>query len=324
MDEQTYHYPPDLLNLLVDAVALLVKSKPDVVVFFRGAGVPESMLRPWAEKIRQDRENVRKTDITKDVLCQLNELGDRALRTRREVIKRVVEWEDFSSCYPDKQLAAQGLVARVQRLLNVKDSFTRINVEREKEKSATRQAYRAGLERKTAAQMERDRIRDALFALYAETNVHRRGKALEGILNGFFTHCGILVKEAFTLNGEAGEGALEQIDGVVQLDGDLYLVEMKWWNERVGPGPVGSHLSRLFGRAEARGLFISASGFTAAGVKTAKDALGHRVCVLCELEEIVDALRNSTDFCDVLRKKVQAVITDKIPLSRPVGVPWQP
>lgn len=107
--DPAYHYPPDLLNLLVDAVALLVRSKEAVVDFFRSAGVPSSVLCPWLERVRQDRENIRKTEITRAVLCHVNEMGDNGLALRREIIKRVVEWEDFSSCYPDKQLAAQVL-----------------------------------------------------------------------------------------------------------------------------------------------------------------------------------------------------------------------
>ena len=35
----TYQYPPELFSLLVDAIAVLCKSKKDVLLFFRGAGV---------------------------------------------------------------------------------------------------------------------------------------------------------------------------------------------------------------------------------------------------------------------------------------------
>lgn len=37
--EESYHYPPEVINLLVDTVPLLCGSKNDVLVFFRGAGV---------------------------------------------------------------------------------------------------------------------------------------------------------------------------------------------------------------------------------------------------------------------------------------------
>jgi hypothetical protein len=57
-----------------------------------------------------------------------------------------------------------------------------------------------------------------------------------------------------------GQGIVEQIDGVVELDGRLYLVEVKWWHDPLGPGDVAQHLVRVFNRGHARGIFIAASG----------------------------------------------------------------
>ncbi len=78
---------------------------------------------------------------------------------------------------------------------------------------------------------------------------------------------------------------------------------MKWWNEPIGPGEVNSHLSRLMTRAEARGLFLSASGFTPAAIDSVRSFLAHRLCVLCELEEIVSFLEHGIDFSSVLEKR---------------------
>ena len=39
----TFHYPPELMNLLIDVIPLLNRSKQDVFLFFRGAGVSESL-----------------------------------------------------------------------------------------------------------------------------------------------------------------------------------------------------------------------------------------------------------------------------------------
>jgi restriction system protein len=311
-----YQYPPDLLNLLVDAIAYLVRSKEAVVEFFRGAGVPHDVLSPWLVRVKQDRDGVRKTDITRDVLCQVNETGDSGLAVRREIIKRVVEWEDFSSCYPDKQLAAQGLVASIRRVVNVKDSFTQMNLARERERAAQQEVYQAEILRKQREQQERDGIKRDLYALFATGNAHKRGKALEEVLNRFFHLSGLLVKEAFTLTAESGNGVIEQIDGAIQFHGEIYLVEMKWWNQPIGPGEVNSHLSRLMTRAEARGLFISASGFTPAAVEAVRSFLAHRLCALCELEEIVAALERGNDFSGVLERKVQAAIMTKEPLLK--------
>ena len=125
MDE-AYHYPPELLQLLVDTIPRLCKSKRDVFLFFKGAGVKRLVVADLEAQLTEDRDSINKFDIARTVLSRINEAGDIALRERREVVKRVCEFEDFSTCWSNDRLEAQGLVAQVQRVVNVKDSFTRM------------------------------------------------------------------------------------------------------------------------------------------------------------------------------------------------------
>lgn len=162
-----YHYPPELLALLVDTIPLLCRSKNDVLVFFRGAGTPEGILAPLAAQLRSDRKSLHKYDIARTVIEALNSRGDSTLRARREVVKRVVEFEDFSTCWPEDQLKAKGLVAEVRRVVNVKDSFTRMNQEREAERAAAQAAARAEREAAAAKKAALADLRQKLFALFA-------------------------------------------------------------------------------------------------------------------------------------------------------------
>jgi hypothetical protein len=123
----SWHYPPDLLNLLVETIPALCRSKADVLTFFRGAGVPASMLAEWEERLRVDRQSVKKHPVTRSVLCALNDHGDPMIRQRREVIRRLVEFEDFSMCWESDRLPAMGLVAKIRDVVNVKDSFVRLH-----------------------------------------------------------------------------------------------------------------------------------------------------------------------------------------------------
>lgn len=104
-----YHYPPDLLELLVDAIARLNKGKKGVVIFLRGAGVDEADLTAVEEIVRTSPASINKFEIARQVLVKVNARGDSGLRPRREIIKRVVEFEDFSSCWPEDQLKARGV-----------------------------------------------------------------------------------------------------------------------------------------------------------------------------------------------------------------------
>src|SRR5690606_1026278 len=116
------------------------------------------------------------------VLRRLNEAGDRAIRARREVIKRVVEFEDFTRCWPADELVARGLVAEVQRLVAVKDSFTRMRLERERERQRRIQ-IQSERNRQRRKQIERVRaIRDDFFALFAKRDAYERALQLEAVL----------------------------------------------------------------------------------------------------------------------------------------------
>jgi len=67
--------------------------------------------------------------------------------------------------------------------------------------------------------------------------------------------------------------AAEQIDGVVELDGVQYLVEIKWWADPLGMDPVSRHLVRGYWRAGVGGILISASTFTYPAIKECERAL---------------------------------------------------
>jgi restriction system protein len=317
----TYHYPPELMNLLIETIPLLCKSKDDTLLFFKGAGVSEKLYRDLAQIVAIDRQNISKYEIVRKILTRLNNNGELALGERREVLKRIVEFEDFSTCWPADQLKAKGLVAEIRRVINVKDTFTRINQEREKERQQRQADHQAQIQKENAKRSEIETIKKDLYSLFGDTNPFKRGKALEGILNRLFKAYDILVSDAFTIRGEEKEGIVEQIDGLIEFDGHLYLVEMKWLNVPVGKGEMAQHLVNVYGRGEARGIFISASGYSEPAIAVCKDAIHKKVIVLVELQEIVNVLDRSFDFKKLLKEKVQASIAYEEPLYH-IDIPY--
>src|SRR5438270_13116615 len=113
--EITYHYPPELFSLLVDTVPLLCRSKKDVLLLFRGAGVSTAHFTDLENRLRLDKNAVNKYEIVRTILTRLNERGADALGERRELLRRVVEFEDFSTCWANDQLKAKGLVGEIGR-----------------------------------------------------------------------------------------------------------------------------------------------------------------------------------------------------------------
>lgn len=314
-----FHYPHELSELLIDTIPRLCRSKKDVLLFFKGAGVADSLIFDIVTRVLKSPDEITKFEIVRLVVSRINELSEKGLRERREVIKRVTEFEDFSVCWPDDQLKAKGLVSEIRRVVNVKDSFTRMRQERDSEREQHRTIAQAATAEANRRAAEIEAIRDDLAKLFFEANAQKRGKALEAVLNRLFRAYGILIREAFTLKSVSGDGVIEQIDGVVELDGHVYLVEMKWTKESLGPGDVAQHLVRVFGRGHARGLFISASGYTPAALESCRDSLRQSVFALATMQEFVTLLERQVDLVAFLKSKVNAAITHKNPLYEPIA-----
>ncbi|HEY9825819.1 MAG TPA: restriction endonuclease [Stenomitos sp.] len=311
MSSQVFHFSPDFLSLLVDTIPRLCKSKKDVLTFFSSAGVQNKLLSDLSDRLQRDSSNINKYEISRTVLIRLNDAGDVALRERREIVKRVVEFNDFSRCWPNDQIEAMGLVAKVRESVNVKDSFTRLQQkyesELEKENKKRQREEEARLEQLNQKRKKRQAIKSDLITLYQEGDTQKRGKQLEGVLNAFFDSEGILIREAFTIKGDNKEGVIQQIDGAIEVNSYLYLVEMKWCKDPLGPGEVAQHVMRLFERTDVRGIFISASGYTDAAIINIQKALNQKIIVLFTLKEILLLLETESSFESLLKSKVEAI-----------------
>ncbi|WP_406505404.1 restriction endonuclease [Streptomyces sp. NBC_00212] len=312
--DDAYHWPPELLELLIELVPRLSRSKDGVLEFLRGAGVSEELLAVHRQQLAADRTTISKYKIVRAVLSQINEQGDAGLQVRRELLKRAIEFEDFSTLWPDDRLPAQGLQANVRSLVNVKDSFTRMNQARDDERAARLAARTAETERLARRHAEFAALRGRLADLFNELDPRKRGTALEGVLNDVFKTEGILIRESFILRNEDGQVA-EQIDGALEKDGSQYLVEIKWRGKPVEINAMSRHLVRVYGRSEVRALFISASGFTGPAIKESERALNQRVIILGELRELVLLLEQEGDAAHWLREKVRIAQLDRRPLA---------
>lgn len=312
-----FHYPPDVFDAVVDAVPLLTRGKHDVTLFFRGCGVDRAFLARIDKRIDEE-PRFSKYHITREILAHVNELGDPGLGQRRQILKRVSEFDEFSSCYPDNQMKARGAVATVAQLVNKKDSFTRLQDEREQDLKRHRDAQRAEAARKEAELKHREEVKADLFALFGEQDPHRRGKALEGVLNRLFETEHILVREAFEVRDDQTGGTIEQIDGAIEVDGQIYLVEMKWWSQPLGRGDVASHLVRVYSRGQVGGILISNSPYHPSAVADCRDALKTKTVVLVELREIIQALTLDRPVRELLVAKIRAAALLKDPLVFPL------
>jgi len=312
-----YHYPPDLFDLVVQTIPLLNRSKKAVLTFFNGAGIEEALFKDVSVKLASNPDLISKYEICRIILERINQNSDKYLRQRREILKRITEFEAFSTCWESDQLKAKGLVSEIQKVINVKDSFTRMKQERDNEQKIRQDEHQKKIQEIQKRKERIEKIKKELFSLFNESNPQKRGKLLESVLNGYFKVYEILVKEDFKRLGEPGEGIIEQLDGIVEVDNQIFLVEMKWKKDSIGSDDIFSHLGRIYHRANAHGIFISASGYSASGVTAAKEALiKNALLIMFDLEEFVKVIDGEIDFRNYLRDKIKSAIIEKEPYKR--------
>ncbi|RAS64789.1 restriction endonuclease [Lentzea atacamensis] len=316
MATNPYHYPPDLISALIDTIPLLGRSKNDTIVFFRECGIAEVHLADLQSRLAADRNSISKYEIARTIIARVNEEGDSGLRARREIIRRVVEWEDFSTCWADKAAAARGHVTRVRQLVDAKDAFARMQQERDRECEERLRPQREAVEEAARQRAARRALYDELVTLFGMKAPRLRGLKLEGLLNRIFKLDGLGVRESFTLTTDSGQIG-EQIDGLIELENQPFLVEVKWWKDALGVDGVAQHLVRVYSRAGVHGLIISASGFADTSVDQCRQALAQKTIVLAELREIVYLLERDGDFAEWLRVKARAAAVDRKPLHLP-------
>jgi hypothetical protein len=88
-----------------------------------------------------------------------------------------------------------------------------------------------------------------------------RGYAFEKFLNTLFNTFDMKARSPFCLVGE-------QIDGSIEFEGNIYLIEAKWQNALVGNADLLALHGKVGGKATwSRGIFISYSGFTQEGLE---------------------------------------------------------
>ena len=118
-----YHYPPDLFDLIVQTIPLLNRSKKAVLTFFNGAGVNDQIFNDISVKVNTDPSSISKYDICRLILERINQDSDKYLRERREILKRITEFEAFSTCWESDQLKAKGLVSEIQKVMKPEGLF---------------------------------------------------------------------------------------------------------------------------------------------------------------------------------------------------------
>lgn len=299
-----FHYPPDVFNLLVDTIPKINKTKIDVILFFKGAGVPDLLISPLEHIVRTDRKSIDKYTISRQILEAINLNMDIYLKARREIIQRVCDFNAFDTCYENDRYKAKANVAEIKNIVNIKDSVTKLRIHSEEIRHEHRKRKTEEAIKIQNAKSNHDKLKSRFNSLFSMSNHVARGNALEPVLNDMMAYYKISLVKSFRVVIDGS--TLEQIDGVIAFDGQAYLVEMKWEKEPIGTDA----LMKLFGRVSLRydvvgGILISASSFTNPAFINCNDMLLKKSMALVDLQDVYQVLDQEKDLLQYLRERIQ-------------------
>ncbi len=308
-----FHFPPDLFNLLVDTIPRLNKTKKDLLLFFENIGVPCQHLRTYYALLNTNRSQFKKFDVTREILAWLNQESDRMLGVRRRLLQRVIEFEAFDSCYPNDKDRAKANVADIKKMVQLKDTVTKFEKLLNKEQNEKILIQKEKLDKIKRSKENFENLCQRFANLFAIQNPQERGKKLEKVLNDIFSYFKIGVKEDFVIYDDETGKNYEQIDGVVEINHYLTLLEMKWEKNALGADKVGRFMSRLMVRKNVDGIIISYSSFAETALITAKEALAVSVLALIDLKDIFDVLNQEKDLSEFFSEIIKNVKLYKNP-----------
>ncbi|SHJ80735.1 Restriction endonuclease [Anaerocolumna jejuensis DSM 15929] len=308
-----FHFPPDLFGLLVDTIPRLNKSKKDLLLFFESTGVPSVYLKEYYNLLNTNNSQFKKFNVTREVLEVLNRETDKMLGVRRKLLQRVIEFDSFEMCYANDKDRAKANVADIQKLVKLKDTVTKYENYLSSERNQKIQNKNEEIEKISKNKNRYIELLEQFEALFSNNNPQERGKKLEIILNQIFKYFRIGIKEDFVIYDEETGKNYEQIDGVIEINHYLTLLEMKWEKNSIGADKIGRFMSRLLVRRNVDGIIISYSSYTETAIITAKEALSISVIALVDLKDIYDVLKQEKDLLTYFTYLIQNVKLYKSP-----------
>lgn len=310
----SYHFPPDLFNLLVDAIPKINKTKKDLLAFFKNVGTPISLLNKYYSLISYDPKQISKKDITREVLEHLNSSdSNEYLGIRRKLLQRVVDFTAFNTCYDNDVDSAKARIYEIKQLVNLKDSVTKQEQFIESERQEKIKIKQQQLNMLTTSKNKFEYISDNFNKLFSISNPQQRDKSLEIVLSDLFTFFKIGIREPFCIADEETGKVYEQIDGTIEINTYLTIIEMKWENSPIGAEKISRFMGRLFSRNNVDGIIISYSSFTSTVQPTVKEWLNQKTVALVDLQDINKLLNLKKDLPAYLTSLIREVRLNKNP-----------
>lgn len=283
------HFPDNILTALQDAIINVFWRKRDMRSLFDRSGVPQQLISG------QDWEQY-KYHILHPILKTLNTRQD-GLGPLRALLMETLGYKDGEHLLwlqdgQKRKREAERCLEHLRLLVKDHDAAKRNKEEEQEARKKTLEESARG----KAFQEKLVGLKERFFSHFQNPDRQDRGYRIEEILYDLFVLFELNPKSAFRRKGE-------QIDGAFSLDGDHYLLEAKWRQQKSDL----SDLRDLDGAVDASldntlGLFISINCFSDEALEGC--LRGSRPRIICmDGGDITYVLEGRIDFCDLLRRK---------------------
>jgi hypothetical protein len=233
--------------LIRDGIANLYWYRADLGKCWLRAGVPEATAHEIARERDSDGKLLSKRRQMDLLYLRLrSDSLERRLEISRNFVRTLVEQKSFS-----RQADGHRIEVAERAALKLREAIAKQREEQEYRDSIRRRA--------TLTQRETyESQRSALHYSFIESHKlepQPRGFELEKILSQLAHISAIPVEEPFRIVGE-------QIDGAIKYDGNYYLLELRWREEKANQAQIAGLYLKVEGKFHARGIFVSMNGYS--------------------------------------------------------------
>ena len=230
MNEIIEHYPPQLVTLITEVLPILFVKRKDILFFFANLHVPDEVLADIRESVSRQENSISKYMMIRTILYRLsNNKKNNFLRERYEILKRLIEFKDFDICWPNTIDKAKSIISKIENLDRENSWLKEMkkSLGQKKEKHEKQKVF-------NQIKIQKNLLSGNLLKLLSDQDGIKRSEVLAGIMNHFFTLYEITIIDTFRKNVLSDEGLIAHIEGVVEINKDMYLLEIKWARNKLG------------------------------------------------------------------------------------------
>jgi hypothetical protein len=287
-------YPPDIIEALKDALRSIYWYKRQLRSFLENCRVPPEIIsqQQWSD------QQEYKAIIVDKIVNALVAKGDESVGSIRELIRRVVEMNDFSHLLKEDdgrrlKKEAEVNVERLRQLV-LQHNAKILRQKKEREDRVNNAEQRSQV---ASRFLLLERLKGRFHEIVALSDPRERGRKLEPFLFDLFDAFDLQPRGAFSLTGE-------QIDGAFEMNGSRFLMEAKWEKTPIGAREIRYFKEQVESKLETTlGVFISVNGFTDEGVQAVQRSRPN--LILLDGEDLSAVLEGLIDLRELINRKLR-------------------